>query len=117
MADTRTFVGVLGLVGVITAGIVGFVLWDEDRDSKRRTVEAEAVGFAATPAKWYDSIEEENREGHTLTYAYVGPNNQVFSRKIEEVEWYDSGKRYKVCYNPRDGNDSKLYPSDHVCGQ
>lgn len=116
MAD-RTLLCTLGVVGVLTAGIVGFVLWDEGRDSQRRTVEAEAVGFAATPVKWYDSLDEENKEGHTLTYAYVGPDNQVFTRKLVEIEWYDAGTRYKVCYNPRDGNDSKLYPADHRCGQ
>jgi hypothetical protein len=115
MAD-KTLLGTLGLIGVITAGIVGFVLWDEDRDSKRRTVETEAVGLAATPVSWLDS-DDERREGHTLTYAYVGPNSQVFSRRIQEIEWYDSAKRYKVCYNPQDGNDSKLYPADHRCGQ
>lgn len=116
MAD-RTLLGMLGLIGAITAGIVGFVMWDADRTSKRQTIEAEAVGFTATPAKWHDSVEEEDREGHTLTYAYVGPANAVFTRRLDRVEWYDAGRRYKVCYNPRDGEDSKLYPADHVCGE
>lgn len=35
---------------------------------------------------------------------------------MEEVTWYDAARGYKVCYNPGDASDFKLYPADHVCG-
>jgi hypothetical protein len=53
------------------SGIVGFVLWDEARTSKRLSAEAEAVGFVATPDRWYDDSKERDVSGHTLTYAYT----------------------------------------------
>ena len=109
--------GTIALVAVLTGGIVGTSMWFADRTSKRLTVEAEAIGFVATPARWYDSGEQEHVDGHTLTFAYVGPRNQVFSRTVDQVEWYDRTTRYKVCYNPQNGDDWKLYPSDHVCGE
>ena len=113
----KMWTGTLLGIAALTGGIVGFSLWDADRTSKRLTVEAEAIGFTATPTKWWDSGEEENVEGHTLTYAYVGPGNRVYTRQVEQVEWYRDVNRYKVCYNPEDGDDSKLYTVQHVCGQ
>lgn len=47
----------------------------------------------------------------------MGPDNKVFTRKMEQIEWYDSTKRYKICYNPRDGEDWRLYSEDHACGE
>lgn len=105
----------LGVVAVMTAGIVAFVVRDEAARSKRLTAEAEAVGFVATPAAWWDG--EENQRGHTLTYAWVDGANTVHPESMEQVSWYDPARRYKVCYNPADPADRKLYPSDHVCGQ
>jgi hypothetical protein len=105
---------VIGLVLLITAGIVVFVMRDNAADSKRQTAEAQAVGFVATPVKWSDG--DDNQEGHTLTYAWVDGSNAVHPESLEEITWYDSAKTYKVCYNPQDPTDSKLYPADHVCG-
>lgn len=105
----------LGAVAVITAGIVAFVLRDEAARSKRLTAETEAVGFVATPATWWDG--EEDQDGHTLTYAWVDAGNSVHSESMERVTWYDPARQYKVCYNPADPTDRKLYPSDHVCGE
>jgi len=111
----RTWIWVMLAIGGITAAIVGFVLWDEARTSKRLSAEAEAVGFQATPTRWYDSVEEENVEGHTLTYAYAA-GGKVYPRTLERITWYDSTTTYKVCYNPADPDDSKLYPAGHACG-
>jgi hypothetical protein len=116
-SSTKLIAGTVGLVAVLTGAIAGASMWHADRASKRQSVEAEAIGLVATPAKWYDSGDEENKEGHSITFAYVGPNNRVFTRSIERVEWYDSNTRYKVCHNPSDGDDWQLRPEDHVCGE
>ena len=105
---------VIGLIAVITAGIVGFVLRGSAAASKRQTAEAQAVGFVATPVTWFDG--DDHQEGHTLTYAWVDGANAVHSESAKEITWYDSASRYKVCYNPQDPTDRKLYPADHVCG-
>jgi hypothetical protein len=110
----KQFLIVIGLIGVLTAGIVVFVLKDSAADSRRQTAEAQAVGFVATPVKWFDG--DDNQEGHTLTYAWVDSANSVHAESAEEITWYDSSTTYKVCYNPQDPADRKLYPSDHVCG-
>lgn len=104
----------MGLVAVLTAGIVGFVLKENAAASKRQTAEAAAVGFVATPATWYDG--EDNQEGHTLTYAWVDGGNGVHAETVKEITWYDPAEQYKVCYNPKDPADRKLYPAGHVCG-
>lgn len=105
---------VLGLVGVITAGIVLFVMRNEAARSKRLTQETAAVGFVATPVKWWDG--EENQEGHTLTFAWVDAAGGVHPQTMEQISWYRPETSYKVCFNPQDATDWKLYPADHVCG-
>lgn len=115
-SSAKLIAGTLAGVALLTGAIAGGAMLMADRTSKRLTVEAEAIGLVATPAKWYDSGDEENKKGHIVTFAYVGPENRVYTRKIERVEWYDSTTRYKVCYNPRDGDDWRLYPDDHICG-
>lgn len=55
MASTgKIFAGTIALVLVLTGGIVAAVMWHSDRTSKRLTAEAEAIGFVATPAKWWE---------------------------------------------------------------
>lgn len=110
----RQYVIVMAVIGVIVAGIVGFVLRDSAAASKRQTAEAQAVGFVATPVKWFDG--EDDQEGHTLTYAWVDGANAVHPESAAEISWYDPSTRYKVCYNPQDPTDRKLYPTAHVCG-
>jgi alkylated DNA repair dioxygenase AlkB len=105
---------VLGLVAAITGGIVFFVIRDSNAASRRQTAEAEAIGFVATPTSWWNG--DENEEGHTLTFAFVDGQNNVHSKKLQEISWYDSTRKYKVCYNPTDPKDHKLYPADHECG-
>ncbi|HST61723.1 MAG TPA: DUF3592 domain-containing protein [Longimicrobium sp.] len=105
---------VIGLVAVITAGIVGFVMRESAAASKRQTAEAQAVGFVATPVKWFDG--DDHQEGHTLTYAWVDGANAVHTETAKEISWYDPSTGYKVCYNPQDPADRKLYPAGHVCG-
>ena len=106
----------LAIVGAITGAIVVYVLRDEAATSKRLSAEAEAIGFVATPAKWYDSLDEENVEGHTLTFSFVDGANGVHAKTMEEVTWYDAERGYKVCYDPANSADFKLYRADHVCG-
>jgi hypothetical protein len=113
----KIFAGTLALVLALTGGIVATAMWNADRTSRRLTVEAEPIGLVATPARWWDSSDEEHKEGYTLTFAYVGPDNKVFTRKMEQIEWYDSTRRYKVCHHPQNGDDWRLYPEDHVCGE
>jgi len=113
----KIFAGTIALVLGLTGAIVAAAMWNADRTSKRLTVEAEPIGLIATPTKWWDSIDEENKEGHTLTFAYVGPGYKVFTRKMEQIEWYDSTRRYKVCYHPKNEDDWRLYPEVHVCGE
>ena len=116
MTDTaKMWIWVVLVIGGITAAIVGFVLWDEARTSERLSAETAAVGFQAVATKWYDSADEETVEGHTLTYAYTA-GEKVYTRTLEEITWYDSTTTYKVCYNPADPDDSKLYRADHRCG-
>ena len=106
-----TIVAVLAL----TAAVVGGIFWSESRTSRRLSSDTEAVGLVATPTEWYDSGEEENVQGHTLTYAYsVG--DQIFTRTLEQIDWYEQGTSYHVCYNPDDAEDSRLYTTDHACG-
>jgi hypothetical protein len=106
-----TLAGVIAVTGVT----VGGAIWYANRESERLSVETEAVGLVATPAEWYDSGDEENVQGHTLTYAYV-VGDEVIPVTLNEVTWYDPGTSYKVCYNPEDGSDARLYSSTHVCG-
>lgn len=110
----KQYLIVLGIVGAITAGIVFFVLKGSAADSKRQSAEAPAIGFVATPTRWNDG--EDDQDGHTLTFSFVDATNGVHAQTMERVSWYDSAKTYKVCYNPQDAKDWKLYPSDHVCG-
>lgn len=110
----KQYAMVLVILGVITAGIVTFVLRDEAARSKRLTRETPAVGFVATPVKWWDG--DDHQEGHTLTFEWVDAAGGVHPQTMEEISWYDSAKGYKVCYNPQDAADWKLYPADHVCG-
>ena len=116
-STTKLVAGTIGVVALLTGALVGGAMWHSDRTSKRLTVEADAIGLVATPVKWWDGVEEENVDGHMITFAYVGPDNKVFTRKLDQVEWYDSKTRYKVCYNPQDGDDWQLYPADHACGE
>jgi hypothetical protein len=110
----KSLLGTLALVAAITGGIVFFVLRDEAATSKRLSAEAEAIGFVATPAKWYE--DEENVEGHTLTFSFVDAANGVHARTMERITWYDPERGYKVCYNPEEPEDFRLYRADHVCG-
>jgi hypothetical protein len=112
----RSGVAALGIVGVVTAAIVGFVLWDEAKDSKRRTAEAAVVGFAATPQEWDEGGDDGIQKGHTLTFSWVDAASGVHTQTMERITWYDPGKAYHVCYNPQDPADHKLYPADHACG-
>lgn len=101
----------------ITGAIVAFVLWDEGKASKRRTAQAEVIGFAATPVSWWDGSDERREEGHTLTFSWVDAGNQPHTRTLERITWYDPERGYKVCYNPQDpAGDWKLYNAAHVCG-
>lgn len=110
----KQYLVVIGLVLAIAGGIVAFVMKDEAARSKRLTQETPAVGFVATPVKWWDG--EENQEGHSLTFAWVDASGGVHPQTMEEISWYNPSSTYKVCYNPQDAADWKLYPSDHVCG-
>ncbi len=110
----KQYLIVFGLVGVITAGIVAFVLKESAAASRRQTAEAAAVGLVATPVRWFDG--DDHQEGHTLTYAWVDGANAVHAETAKEITWYDASTGYKVCYNPQDPTDRKLYPAAHVCG-
>jgi hypothetical protein len=100
----------------ITAGIVGFVLWDESRTSQRLAQETKAVGLTGTPTEWYDTAKERNVTGHTVTFAYTA-GEKVYTRTMAEITWFDPAAQYKVCYNPEIPDDAKLYPASHVCGR
>jgi len=105
---------VIGIVGVITAGIVFFVMKDASADSNRQSAEAPAIGFVATPTRWHDG--DDYQEGHTLTFSFVDASNGVHAHTMNQVSWYDPAKSYKVCYNPQDPKDWKLYAAEHECG-
>ena len=113
---SRNGVAVFGTVIVVTAAIVAFVLWDEAKDSKRRTAEAAVVGFAATPQEWDEGGDDGIQKGHVLTFSWVDGADGVHTETMERITWYDEEKRYHVCYNPQDATDYKLYPADHACG-
>lgn len=110
----KQYLIVIGIVGAITAGIVFFVMNDAAADSKRQSAEAPVIGFVATRARWHDG--DDYQDGHTLTFSFVDAANGVHAHTMEEITWYDPAKTYKVCYNPQDPSDRKLYPADHVCG-
>jgi hypothetical protein len=114
--SNSALIATLGVFAIVAIGIVGFVLWDEARTSKRLSAEAEAVGFVATPDRWYDDSKERDVSGHTLTYAYTDGNYVVHTRTMERITWYDPETTYKVCYDPEDPERQKLYPAAHVCG-
>lgn len=105
---------IIGIVGAITGGIVFFVMKGSAADSKRQTAEAPPIGFVATPARWHDG--EDDQDGHTLTFSFVDAANGVHAHTMEQIAWYDPAMTYKVCYNPQDPKDWKLYSSDHACG-
>jgi hypothetical protein len=110
----KQYLMVLGLVGAITAAIVIVVLKDSAADSKRQSAEAPAIGFVATPTRWHDG--DDYQDGHTLTFSFVDAANGVHAHTMEQIAWYKPETSYKVCYNPQDADDWKLYPSDHACG-
>jgi hypothetical protein len=110
----KQYLIVIGIVGAITAGIVIFVMKDAAGDSKRQSAQAPAIGFVATPARWHDG--DDYQDGHTLTFSFVDAANGVHAHTMEEITWYDPAKTYKVCYNPQDPKDWKLYSADHACG-
>jgi hypothetical protein len=110
----KQFLIAIGLVGALTAALVVWAMRDAAADSKRQTAEATAVGFVATPVTFWDG--DDQQEGHTLTYAWVDGANAVHTETQREITWYDSARTYKVCYNPQDPSDRRLYSSDHVCG-
>jgi YD repeat-containing protein len=110
----KTLLVSLLLVAVITGAIVAFVLWDEARTSRRLSEEAEAIGLTGTPTKWQSG--DRNESGHTVTFAYTA-GDQVITKTLNEITWFKPEARYKVCYNPADPNDAKLYLADHRCGQ
>ena len=112
----KSYLVAIAAVGVITAAIVGGVLWNESKTSKRLSAEARAVGLTALAEEWYDSIEEENVSGHTVTFSYVDAANGVHTEKLERITWFDPSKQYKVCYDPAQPADWKLYEASHVCG-
>ena len=114
--STKAWIWSVIVVIAITAGIIGFVLWDESKTSQRLTQETEAVGLTGTPTEWYDTSKERNVSGHTVTYAYTA-GEKVMTRTLEEITWFDPAAQYKVCYNPADPEDSKIYPATHTCGQ
>jgi hypothetical protein len=109
---------VLPAAGVLTlvAGGVGLALWESKQASARQTAEAQAIGFVAAPVKWWDGTEQEDVHGHTLTFSWLDGQNQPHTQTMKEITWYDPARSYKVCYNPQDPSDWKLYSSDHVCG-
>ena len=100
----------------ITGAIIGFVLWDESRTSQRLSAETEAVGLEVIAIEWHDNSKERNVAGHTVTFAYA-VGEKVYPRTLEQITWYDPAAQYKVCYNPADPEDSKLYPATHTCGK
>lgn len=104
------------LVLALTGGGVGFALWQSKEASKRQTAEAPVIGFAATPVKWWDGAEEEDVEGHTLTFSWIDGASQPHTQTMDRITWYDPARQYKVCYNPQDASDWKLYSATHVCG-
>ena len=112
----RPWLGVIGVVAVIAAAIVGFVLWEEGRASRRLSAEAPTIGFVATPTQWRDSGAERDVQGHTLTFSYLDAASNAYTRTMEQVTWYDPAKQYKVCYDPGNPDDWKLYESTHECG-
>lgn len=116
MARGRVLWPIVAVV-VITAAIIGFVLWDEGKSSARRTAEAAVIGFAATPVTWWDSGDQRDVKGHTLTFSWVDAANVPHTQTMEQITWYDPARSYKVCYNPEEpARDWKLYPAGHVCG-
>lgn len=108
--------GIIGLVVALTAGLIGLTFWNEARRSERLSAEAPAIGFAATATEWWDSGEEEHVSGHTLTFSFVDAASQPHTHTMEQITWYDPSASYKICYNPQDATDWKLYRADHVCG-
>ena len=112
----KKWIGTIAAVALITAAILVGVFWSEGRTSRKLSAEAQPIGLAALPLQWYDSAEEEQVSGHTLTFSYVDAANGVHTETVERITWYDPSKRYKVCYDPEKPDDWKLYESTHECG-
>lgn len=110
----KSFLIAIGLVGGITALIVYFTLRASDAESKRQTAEAEAIGLTALPVEFWDGEDQE--EGHTVTFTWVDAKNGVHQQELKEITWWRDGETWKVCYNPADPSDFRLYAADHVCG-
>ncbi len=113
----KILAGSLALVAAVTGLILFFVFRHEGAVSRRLSAEAEPIGLVATPATWYDSGEEGDVQGHTLTFSFVDGDNGVHAETMEQITWYDAARGYKVCYNPADAEDFRLYASDHSCGR
>jgi hypothetical protein len=114
---------VLGIVGVLTTGTIVTVMKDRATALARQSAESPTIGLVATPVRWSACTRwrliicraREEKGGHTLTFSFVDGANVVHTHTVERVTWYDPANTYKVCYDPRDPNDWKLYTSEHAC--
>ena len=115
--DKKTLGVTVGIFAVIIFLTYGVIKWLDARESKRLSAEAELLNLTSSPVEWYESDKGggENKKGHTLKFTYVA-DSKAFTRTYEKITWYDPNKKYKVCRNPADPNDSKLYPTEHSCG-
>lgn len=103
----------LGLIAVLGVAIA-FYAFQDDAEGRQRTAAAQVVGFVATPTKWQGAGGD--RDGHTLTYAWVDGADSVHAERLERIGWYDPATTYKVCYDPENPSDRRLFPTAYVCG-
>jgi hypothetical protein len=74
------------------------------------------VGLTALPVKWDEGGDDGTQEGHDLTFAWVDAGNRVHTETMEHVTWYEAGVRYKVCYDPENPADWRIFPASTRCG-
>lgn len=116
MGKSKAWALVLGPIAVIAAAIIGFVLWEDAAARKRLSAETEPVGLVATPVEWEEGGEDGRQEGHDLTFAWVDAGNGVHTETMERVTWYDAATRYKVCYDPANPSDWRMFETSVRCG-
>ena len=103
----------LGLIAMLGLAII-IHAFRGDPEGRQRTAEAQVVGFVATPSKWQGAGGD--REGHTLTYAWVDGADSVHAERLERISGYRPATTYKVCYDAENPSDRRLYPTAFVCG-
>jgi hypothetical protein len=109
---------------LVIAAVGSFLAYRSDEyKNKRMTAETEAEITERVPI--YRTDNDEGRPGGIravrISYKYAigdgSPQERVVVVGRIEGDSYKVGEPAKVCYNPSDISEAKLFPANHKCGK